>query len=367
MGANPILGVSLQWLGGLAAGSFYLPYRRVRGWSWETYWLAGGMVSWVVMPWAMAWLMTRSLLPVLLGVPASSVGWAYFLGLLWGVGGLTFGLAVRYLGMSLGYALVLGNCAVFGTLVPPIFHGQFVQLLSQRSGIVTLAGVGVCALGVVLAGAAGVSKEKELSAEQKEASVQEFNLKLGLAVAVFAGVMSACFVFGLDAGNPIKALTVAYGTSNLWQGLPVLVVVLGGGFTTNLVWCFALNFRNRSFGEYARIPSADAGAETVLDPKKRAGKRPSLAGNYIFSGLAGAIWYMQVFFYTMGESQMGRYKFSSWTLLNASIIMFSTLWGIALKEWRGVSARTKALVFLTLLTLVGSTMIVGYGSYLASH
>ena len=231
MGANPILGVLLQWLGGLAAGSFYLPYRRVRGWSWETYWLAGGMVSWVVMPWAMAWLMTRSLLPVLLGVPASSVGWAYFFGLLWGVGGLTFGLAVRYLGMSLGYALVLGNCAVFGTLVPPIFHGQFVQLLSQCSGIVTLAGVGVCALGIALAGAAGVSKEKELSAEQKEASVQEFNLKLGLAVAVFAGVMSACFVFGLDAGNPIKALTVAYGTSNLWQGLPVLVVVLGGGFT----------------------------------------------------------------------------------------------------------------------------------------
>src|ERR1035437_8814980 len=176
-------------------------------------------------------LMTRGLVPVLLGAPASAVLWAYSFGVLWGVGGLTFGLAVRYLGMSLGYALVLGNCAVFGTLVPPIFHGQFVQLLSQRSGIITLAGLGVCALGIVLAGAAGVSKEKELSAEQKEASVQEFNLKLGLAVAVFAGVMSACFVFGLDAGNPIKALTVAYGTSNLWQGLPVLVVVLGGGFT----------------------------------------------------------------------------------------------------------------------------------------
>ncbi|MDR3413793.1 MAG: L-rhamnose/proton symporter RhaT, partial [Formivibrio sp.] len=173
--------------------------------------------------------------------------------------------------------------------------------------------------------------------------------------------------FGLDAGDPIKALTVAYGTSNLWQGLPVLVVVLGGGFTTNFAWCFALNLRNRSFGEYARVPSTDADAETVPDPSARARKRPSLAGNYIFSGLAGAIWYMQFFFYTMGESQMGRYKFSSWTLLNASIIIFSTLWGIALKEWRGVSARTTMLVFLTLLTLVGSTMIVGYGNYLGSQ
>jgi L-rhamnose-H+ transport protein len=367
MGANPLFGVFLQWLGGLAAGSFYVPYRRVRGWSWETYWLAGGMVSWIVMPWAMAWLMTRSLVPVLLGVPASTVGWAYFFGVLWGVGSLTFGLAVRYLGLSLGYALVMGNCAVFGTLVPPIFHGLFMELLSQRSGIVTLVGVGVCVLGIVLAGAAGISKEKELSAEQKEASVREFNLKLGLAVAIFAGLMSACFAFGLDAGNPIKALTVAYGTSNLWQGLPVLVVVLAGGFTTNFVWCFALNLRNRSFGEYARVPSTDMDAEAMQHPSEQARKRPSLAWNYIFSGLAGAIWYMQFFFYTMGESQMGRYKFSSWTLLNASIIIFSTLWGIALKEWRGVSARTKTLVFLTLLTLVGSTVIVGYGSYLGSQ
>ena len=179
MGANPILGVFLQWLGGLAAGSFYLPYRRVRGWSWETYWLAGGMVSWVVMPWAMAWLMTRSLLPVLLGVPASSVGWAYFFGLLWGVGGLTFGLAVRYLGMSLGYALVLGNCAVFGTLVPPIFHGQFVQLLSQRSGIVTLAGVGVCALGIVLAVRPEFQKRKNCPPSRKRPAFRSSISNLG--------------------------------------------------------------------------------------------------------------------------------------------------------------------------------------------
>ena len=356
-----MFGVFLGWMGGLAAASFYVPYRRVRGWSWETYWLAGGLVSWIVMPWAMAWLMTRGLLPVLLGAPSSAVLWAYSFGVLWGVGGLTFGLAVRYLGMSLGYAMVMGNCAVFGTLVPPIFHGQFTQLLSQRSGIITLAGLGVCVLGIVLAGAAGVSKEKELSTEQKAASVREFNLKLGLAVAVFAGVMSACFAFGLDAGNPIKALTLTYGTANLWQGLPVLVVVLAGGFTTNFVWCIALNLRNRSYGEYARVPLEEAEAG---DRSAGARKRPSLAGNYFFSGLAGAIWYLQFFFYTMGESQMGRYKFSSWTLLNASIIIFSTLWGIALKEWRGVSRRTKTLVFLSLLTLVGSTMIVGYGNYL---
>ena len=380
MGANPLLGVFLHWLGGLASASFYVPYRRVRGWSWETYWLVGGVVSWIAAPWIMAGLLTRDLLPVLHGAPGSAIFWSYFFGVLWGLGGLTFGLTMRYLGMSLGMAVALGYTAVFGTLVPPIFHRQFAQLLTQRSGIIILCGVAVCVLGILFAGAAGVSKESELSREQKLASIREFNLKLGLAVATFSGVMSACFAFGLDAGGPIKALTLAHGTSTMWQGLPVLIVVLAGGFTTNFLWCAALNLRNRSAGEYLRIPqgarsSASGEHPPIENPIDAAstemalemlgnGRQPSLSVNYFFSALAGATWYMQFFFYTMGETQMGHYKFSSWTLHMASIIIFSTLWGIALKEWRGVSTRTKTLVFLTLLTLVGSTVIVGYGNYL---
>jgi L-rhamnose-H+ transport protein len=315
--------------------------------------------------------------------PVESIFWTYFFGVLWGLGGLTFGLTMRYLGLSLGMAVALGYTAVFGTLVPPIFHGQFMQLPAQRSGVVILVGVGICVLGILFAGAAGISKENELSHEQKLASVREFNLKLGLGVATFCGVMSSCFAFGLDAGNPIKLLTLARGTSTVWQGLPVLVVVLAGGFTTNFVWCAALNLRNRSYGEYLRIPAGvankasgehppienavDAAAtEMALEIAVGRLAAPSLGWNYLFSALAGATWYLQFFFYTMGETQMGRYKFSSWTLHMASIIIFSTLWGIALREWRGVSTRTKTLVFLTLLTLVGSTVIVGYGNYLGS-
>jgi L-rhamnose-H+ transport protein len=380
LGANPLLGVFLHWLGGLASASFYVPYRQVRGWSWETYWLAGGVVSWIVMPWVLASLLTNNLLVVLHAAPASSIFWAYFFGVLWGFGGLTFGLTMRYLGLSLGMATALGYTAIFGTLVPPIFHGQFVQLLAQRSGVIILAGVGVCVLGIVFAGAAGISKERELSSAQKLASIKEFNLKLGLGVATFCGVMSSCFAFGLDAGNPIKALTLEQGTSTMWQGLPVLVVVLAGGFTTNFVWCAILHTRNKSAGEYLRIPSnasdqvasehppienpLDAEATEMALELPSVPRQLSISSNYLFSALAGATWYMQFFFYTMGETQMGSYKFSSWTLHMASIIIFSTLWGIALKEWRGVSVRTKALVFLTLLTLVGSTVIVGYGNYL---
>ena len=381
MGANPLLGVFLHWLGGLASASFYVPYRQVRGWSWETYWLAGGLVSWIVAPWLMAGLLTHDLLPVLRGAPVSAILWAYFFGVLWGLGGLTFGLTMRYLGLSLGMATALGYTAVFGTLVPPIFHGQFMQLLSQRSGVIILVGVGICILGIVFAGAAGISKERELSHEQKLASIREFNLKLGLGVATFCGVMSSCFAFGLDAGNPIKALTLEHGTSVMWQGLPVLVVVLAGGFTTNFVWCAVLNVRNHSYREYLRIPEGAgavfenehpplenvtdaASVEMALELKTHPRSLPSLGWNYLFSALAGATWYMQFFFYTMGETQMGRYRFSSWTLHMASIIIFSMLWGVALKEWHGVSVRTKTLVFLTLVTLVGSTLIVGYGNYL---
>lgn len=381
MGANPLLGVFLHWLGGLASASFYVPYRQVRGWSWETYWLTGGIVSWIIAPWALAGLLTHDLIPVLRGAPVSAIIWAYSFGVLWGLGGLTFGLTMRYLGLSLGMAVALGYTAVFGTLVPPIFDHQFGQLLTQRSGIVILVGVGICVLGILFAGAAGISKERELSREQQLASIREFNLKLGLGVATFCGVMSSCFAFGLRAGNPIKELTLAHGTSTMWQGLPVLVVVLAGGFTTNFVWCAILNVRNRSYGEYLRIPAgADArdsrehprlenatdAAATEMAHELAEGQRkaPSMSWNYFFSALAGLTWYMQFFFYTMGETQMGRYRFSSWTLHMASIIIFSTLWGIALKEWRGVSPRTKILVFLTLLTLVGSTMIVGYGNYL---
>jgi L-rhamnose-H+ transport protein len=170
----------------------------------------------------------------------------------------------------------------------------------------------------------------------------------------------------------------------MWQGLPVLVVVLAGGFTTNFVWCAALNWRNRSYREYLSIPVDStpriagehpplenvvdaASTEMALEIQTYSRNPPSLKWNYLLSALAGATWYMQFFFYTMGETQMGRYKFSSWTLHMASIIIFSTLWGIALKEWRGVGIRTKTLVFLTLLTLVGSTVIVGYGNYLGVH
>jgi L-rhamnose-H+ transport protein len=248
---NPALGVFFHWLGGLASASFYVPYRGVKRWSWETYWLVGGFFSWIIAPWALAFFLTRDLLPVLSETPGKTIFWAIFFGLLWGVGGLTFGLTMRYLGLSLGMAVVLGLCAAFGTLMPPIFGGVFfTQVLGTVSGRVILAGVFVCLLGIAAAGVAGIYKERAMSSEQKKAVIKEFDLKKGIGVAVLSGVMSACFAYGLAAGAPIKALTLRHGTPTLWQGLPVLVVVLIGGFTTNFIWCLILNLRNKTGFQY---------------------------------------------------------------------------------------------------------------------
>ncbi|MEO7145170.1 MAG: L-rhamnose/proton symporter RhaT, partial [Bryobacteraceae bacterium] len=220
--ANPFLGVVFHWLGGLASGSFYVPFRGVKRWSWETYWLAGGVFSWIVAPWVLGLLMTNDLVQVLHETPGRTLFWCYFFGVLWGLGGLTFGLTMRYLGMSLGMAMVLGYCAVFGTLMPPIFSGEFAgKVLGTMSGQVILAGIGVCVAGIVVAGMAGMSKEREMRPEQKQLAIREFDLKKGLVVATFSGVMSACFSYGLAAGDPIKALTMRHGTATLWQGLPV--------------------------------------------------------------------------------------------------------------------------------------------------
>ena len=397
MNPNPILGVFFHWLGGLASGSFYVPYKGVKLWAWETYWLAGGFFSWLIAPWILAFFLTNDLFAVLRQAPASALFWTFSFGLLWGVGGLTFGLTMRYLGLSLGMAVVLGLCAAFGTLMPPIFRGQFMtQVLGTTSGRVILVGIFVCLAGISAAGLAGIAKERVMSPAEQKAAIQEFDLRKGIGVAVLSGVMSACFAYGLAAGDPIKTLTIQHGTAKLWQGLPVLIVVLVGGFLTNFVWCLILLKRNKTGYQFFNSHIREAGPidelilETAVDAPSRevvehvgssalrspdtavivqaptAGLqlRAPMLRNYLLCALAGTTWYFQFFFYTMGESQMGRYGFSSWTLHMASIIIFSSLWGIGFKEWKGAGVRAGSLLSLALFLLVASTVIVGYGNYL---
>ena len=393
MTPNPFLGVVLHWLGGLASGSFYVPYRGVKKWSWETYWLVGGFFSWIICPWTFALLMTNDVVGVLRQQSGGTLWWTYFFGALWGFGGLTFGLTMRYLGMSLGMGVALGYCAAFGTLLPPIFKSfvatipvpeTIVQIASTVPGQVTLGGVAVCLLGIGIAALAGLTKEQEMPEAEKKKAIAEFNFPKGILVATFSGIMSACFAFALTAGNPIGEASQAAGTSEIWKGLPKLIVVMLGGFTTNFVWCVMLNIKNKTgyqyFNSEIRNPQApgraqetiietaiDAPSEEVVEragAKKNGIERAPMLANYLFSALAGTTWYFQFFFYTMGETQMGQYGFASWTLHMASIIIFSTMWGWIFKEWKGSSKKAHRLIGSGIGALILSTIIIGLGTYL---
>lgn len=273
------------------------------------------------------------------------------MGVLWGIGGLTFGLAMRYLGMSLGMSIALGYCSVFGALIPPIYRDLFTtgsantfsSMLTSNSGLIVLLGICLCLLGIYLCGKAGSMKEKEMSEEAKKEHIKEFNLWKGIAVATLSGILSACFNFGIEAGKPIAELSVLKGNNPLFQNNTTFVVLLWGGMTTNLIACLYFNFRNKSFGDYGDV------------------KSPLLA-NYLFSALAGTTWFMQYFFYGMGESKLGNGA-SSWILHMASIILVSNMWGILLKEWRGVSRKTFRVIIVGITVIIASVVLVGVGNY----
>lgn len=340
------LGVFFHALGGFASGSFYLPFRKVKQWSWESAWIVGGVASWIIVPWLMGSLTVKELVVSITTTAIDTLGWTYFFGVLWGIGGLTFGLAMRYLGISLGMAIALGYCSAFGTLIPPIWDGRFNELISTRTGIFTLAGVAVCLLGIAVCGRAGMMKEKELSGEQKKATIAEFDLKKGIVVATISGILSACFAFGLAAGKPIALKAVEFGTDPLWQNNAIYPVLLLGGFTTNFIWCMILNKRNNSFGDYTN-------------------SQTPLSRNYLWAMLAGTTWYFQFFFYGMGDNYLsGDLRFAGWTMHMAFIITFSTLWGLLLKEWAGASSKTFMVVYIGLFLIVFSTVLIGLGSSL---
>ncbi len=385
LGPNPLVGVIYHWIGGLASASNFIPFRPIKRWSWEIYWIIQGFAAWIVAPLVLAALLVPDLASVLHEAPTATLWRTAIWGALWGIGGLTFGLAIRYLGIALGYAIALGFCTAFGTLMPPIFSGQIVAISQTTGGRVILLGVAICMVAIAVNGLAGYSKEKEVPAEEKAAlGERDYSFGKGLAVAVFAGIMSSCFAYGLTAGKDIAIIARAQleskGRADLWQNLPVLVVVLWGGFFTNFIWSAILIIRNHSATQFLGAPginpmgASPATGETLmeLDPRLPASAalrltRRTIFNNYILASLAGVIWYFQFFFYSMGQTLMGKYDFSSWTLHMASIIIFATLWGIVLKEWRDTSRRTKLLVTCGLFLLIASTVVVGYGNYLEAR
>ena len=347
-----ILGVIFHFIGGFASGSFYMPYKKVKGWHWENYWIIGGLFSWLIVPPLAAYFTVPGFAEIIRNTPWDVIKYTMMFGVLWGIGGLTYGLGVRYLGMSLGNSVVLGFCSAFGALVPSIYYNfnptkgktTFTDLLTTSWGRIVLTGVGICLLGIYICGRAGMLKEKELSGEEKKKSVAEFSLVKGLTVAIISGILSACFNFGIEAGKPMAEAAVTAGFNPLYQNNVIYVTLLWGGLATNFIWCMILNKRNKTFGDYTN-------------------RNTPLVKNYLFSALAGTTWFLQFFFYGMGASKLGNGA-SSWILHMAFIILVANMWGIILKEWKGVSRKTKTTITVGIITIILSVLIVGYGNAL---
>ena len=358
-----ILGVIFHFIGGFASGSFYIPFKKVKGWHWESYWIVGGIFSWLIVPPLAAWLTIPGFQEIIKNTPCSTLAYTYMFGVLWGIGGLTYGLGVRYLGVSLGSSIILGLCMVFGSLIPSMYYNffpvegkeTFSQMISSSWGLTVLAGLLVCIIGIIICGKAGMMKEKQLNSAGTDPhgmeTKAEYKFGLGMFVSIISGVLSACFNFGLEAGQPMaieandiwKAANPGEGEF-LFRNNVIYVILLWGGLTTNLIWCMILNYRNKTFGDYAN-------------------SKTPLLKNYIFSALAGTTWFLQFFFYGMGESKLGNGA-SSWILHMSFIILVANMWGLILREWRGVNKKTISTIIIGIITIILSVLIVGYGNSL---
>ncbi|MBC3758685.1 L-rhamnose/proton symporter RhaT [Hyunsoonleella sp. SJ7] len=347
-----ILGVLFHSLGGVAAGSFYMPYNKVKGWAWESYWMVGGVMSWLIVPPIAAYLTVPGFAEIIASSSGTIIGFTFLMGLLWGVGGLSYGLGIRYLGMSLGNSVVLGFCAAFGALVPSVYYNfvptdgktSFTEMLSSSGGRIVFVGVLVCLLGIVISGKAGMMKEGELSEEEKKKTVSEFNLVKGLIVATLSGILSAFFSFGIEAGKPLADAAVVAGYDHLYANNVTFVVILWGGLVTNLVWTTILSLKNKSYRDFMNTNTP-------------------IKNNLLFSALAGTIWFLQFFFYGMGESKLGSGA-SSWILHMSTIILTANFWGIYRKEWHGVASKTKWTITAGITVILLSVVLVGIGNSL---
>lgn len=328
-----LIGLLVIAIGAFCQSSSYVPINKIKGWSWESYWLVQGVFAWLLFP----------LVGALVAVPSGESLWALFasnpkaslltmlFGVLWGVGGLTFGLSMRYLGVALGQSLALGTCAGLGAILGPVFTGHAADLTSA-----VIVGVVVTLIGIAIIGVAGAMKSKSLPEEEKKKAVKDFNFGKGIAVALLAGFMSACFNIGLSFGYPLRWAA----TPGIFASLPATLLVTLGGLVTNATYCLYQNAKNKTFGDY------------------RQGRL--WGNNIVFCCLAGLLWYSQFFGLSLGKGFLTDYPTLitfSWCILMALNVVFSNVWGIILKEWKGVSRKTVVVLVVGILVLIISTFL----------
>lgn len=342
---NFIIGLIVIAIGSFGQSSSYVPINKVKNWSWESFWLTQGIFAWLVFPLLGALLAVpagHTLISVISSAESSSILKTVGYGVLWGIGGLTFGLSMRYLGIALGQSIALGTCSAFGTIIPALMEGTN---LFEGKGLVLLIAVSIALAGIAIIGYAGSLRAKNMSEEERKAAIKDFALGKGLLVALLAGVMSACFSLGLAAGQPIADVASDLGAASLYVTLPATFLVTIGGFFTNAVYCLYQNVKNKTIKDYITVPSN------------------ILINNLLFCALAGGLWYSQFFGLSIGKSffeEGSVIMVFSWSILMSLNVTFSNVWGIILKEWKGAGTKTWAVLITGLLILIFSTFAINF-------
>lgn len=337
-----LLGILLIAAGAFSAGSFAVPFGKIKGWQWETYWMVYSIGAYVIFPLIACLIFAPGFVNVISSTPSGTLTSVFLLGAVYGIGNLSFGLALRYLGLSLGYALSLGLMLAIGTLIPPFLDGRLQVMVQNSGGKLLLLGVLVACVGIALSAWSGILKDKSVSAEKKQESIKEFNLVKGLFAAGLVGVAGSAMSLGFEKGIPIADLSVSKGINPLFSMMPVMIVLLPGTLVTAIIWCISLGVRNRTLKEYSQVETGKV-----------------LSWNYIFGLLAGLLWFSQFIVYSMGKSKMGPYTFTSWGILMALTIAFSTIWGLFRGEWKGVSVKVFSLMIFSLVLLIISSYLIG--------
>lgn len=343
---NPLLGTLLHAVGGFCAAIFYTPSHKAKRWSWETYWLAQASFSWLIVPIVGAILTVPNFAQVLHEAPKSAMIRSFLLGMAYGIGGTTFGMAIRYIGYSLTYSISVGISSVLGTLLPPLLSGELPGLAHSPGGMMVIGGVAVGALGISLCGYAGLLKERGMSSNS--AKTVEFSVAKGVPLCLIAGLLAAVFNFSLLAGQPIADVAAKHGAGYLMCNA-VYPFAMGGAFVSTAVYCLILAGRNKSLGEFRYIGNQ---------------LRKVLPMNYVLAAIGGSLWYLQFFFYGLGHVRMGSYMFSSWAIHMVLLIFFSNLTGILMKEWKQCRSGTRYAIGVALFLLVAAVLVIGYGNYI---
>ncbi|HEX2861437.1 MAG TPA: L-rhamnose/proton symporter RhaT [Lacunisphaera sp.] len=342
---NPLLGTALHTVGAGSAALCYTPQKYLHRWSWQTYWLAQSVWCWLLLPWIAAWLLIPDLGGLLAQAPAGTMGKSFAFGALYGVGGIAFGVSIRYIGFSLTYAIAIGVSCVLGTLWDPVENGRLGELLTQRGANYVIGGVILGAIAMLYTGLAGLRKERELAAE---GSRVEFRPRIGLPVCLLAGVLSAVYNKAILAGAPLVVLAGEQGGGQ-FSFLAQYLFANPGAFATSLAYVAWLANRDRSWGEFGR--TADG---------------RGLARNYLLSLATGVMWYAQFFFYGLGHDRMGVLGFSSWAIHMTILILLSCGFGVLIGEWKACSPKTKAMIALAILLLFAAVGLLTYGNQLAA-